>query len=321
MSPPPFSYRRLGLLVTAGALLAALVSGAVTVGLAEASGGPGVSEQTLTYCNEGGTPLHMNLFMPTGRKLPLPAVLQVHGGGWVSGHPMRALADSPILAGLVRSGIAVASVGYRLAPGARWPAQIRDVECAMRSLRAHAAELGIDPARIGAWGDSAGGQLVSLLGTAPHSYRYRGEPYRGETARPLAVVDEFGPVDLSAAVWGGALHRYIRATFGVEAGTPAPVLEAASPLLHVAPGDPPFLILQGTADHLVPFSQSVSFAAALRADRVPVRLVLVSGGGHGLLTPGEHPSPRWIAGAVVRFFVHQLAEGARTARPGPRARR
>lgn len=320
MSSPPLWYRRLGLLVTAGVVLAALVSGVLTVRFAEASGGAGVSEQTLTYCSEGGSRLHMNLFMPTGRKLPLPAVLQVHGGGWVSGHPMHFLADSPILAGLVRNGIAVASVGYRLAPGARWPAQIRDVECAMRSLRAHAALLGIDPTRIGAWGDSAGGQLVSLLGTAPQSYRYRDEPYAGEPVRPSAVVDEFGPVELSAPVWGRALQRYIRATFGVEAGTPAPVLEAASPLQHVAPGDPPFLILQGTADRLVPFSQSVDFAAALRADRVPVRLVLVSGGGHGLLTPGERPSPRWLDSLVVRYLVHELAPGTPAA-PGSRARR
>lgn len=302
------TLRRVRPLVTVGAaavgVLAASPSQTASASPPSRLAVPGA--HTITYCVQGGVSLAMTVFQPTGARRPAPVVLQVHGGGWERGTRMRSLSDSPILAGLVARGFVVASIDYRMAPRYRWPAEMQDVACAVRSLRAHAKELGIDPWRMGAWGSSAGGQLVSLLGTAPHAPGWSGGPYAKEPARVQAVADEFGPVNLTAPVFGGYVTRLVHTTFGVDPGENVAELTDASPTDLVARGDPPFIVLQGTADRLVPASQSKQFAARLRADRVPVRLVLVRGGQHGLGTPGEEPSGARLARDVVRFFIGVL---------------
>ena len=98
------------------------------------------------------------------------------------------------------------------------------------------------------------------------------------------------------------IHR----VFGAAPGTPSPVLTQASPITHVAAGDPPFLIVQGTDDQVVPMSQSEHFASQLRADDVPVEIVLVDGGRHGLETPGENPPPPAIASLITAYLVRTL---------------
>jgi acetyl esterase/lipase len=133
---------------------------------------------TVTYCTQHGTKLAMDLSAPpAGAVRPAPAVLYVHGGGFVLGDRKLGglgggLANAAgallpqLRAALNQRGFVVASIDYRLPPGSPWPAQLQDASCAVRFLRAHADALGIDPGRIGAWGSSAGGTLVSLLGLA-----------------------------------------------------------------------------------------------------------------------------------------------------------
>ena len=268
--------------------------------------------RTFTYCTVRGVALHMTIFEPARRSRPAPAVLQIHGGAWEHGHRVDALNQSVRVDvgslgthDLVSHGVVVASVSYLLAPKAPWPAQMQDVACAMRSLRAHAAAFGIDPNRIGVLGSSAGGQLASLLATDPNAPAWSGGPYAGISARPAALVDEYGPVDLTTPDFGHFMRTVLHTVFGSAAPASA-VLRAASPLHLVTPKDPPTLILQGTADPVVPPSQSVAFAAALRRAGVPVRLVLVQGGGHGLRTPGESPNPTALAATVTRFLLSEL---------------
>jgi acetyl esterase/lipase len=248
----------------------------------------------------------MTLFAPSTVGRARPAVLQVHGGGWQRGGRLLSLSQSGAAADLVGAGFVVASIDYRLAPENPWPDQIVDVKCAVRYLRAHAADLGIDPDRIAALGDSAGGQLVSLLGTTGSSTLWDAGPYPGVSSAVDAVVDEFGPADLTATDWPANSVAMIRRAFGAAPGSSSPVLSQASPLTHVAAGDPPFLIVQGTDDQVVPVSQSEHFAAQLRVDDVPVQLVLVDGGRHGLETPGENPSPPAIASLITSYLVQTL---------------
>lgn len=269
--------------------------------------------RTMTYCIVDGASLSMTVFEPAGASRPAPAVLQVHGGAWEHGHRLRSLTQSGSVntgslgaRGLVEHGFVVASIGYLLAPRFHWPDQIEDVACAMRSLRAHARQLGIDPSRIGALGSSAGGQLVSLLATDPNGPAWSSDPYQGYSARPDALVDEFGPVDLTATGFGPFMRGVIGNVFGVRPGASNPLLAAASPVAHVAAGDPPTLILQGTADTVVPAAQSELFAARLRSAHVPVGLVLVTAGPHGLRNPSEVPAPAALAAGVVSFFVRHL---------------
>jgi acetyl esterase/lipase len=248
----------------------------------------------------------MTLFRPPAEDREVPVVVQVHGGAWEHGTRWTSLNQSSALGGLVGSGIAVASIDYRLAPANPWPDQIEDVTCAVRFLRAHAGQLGIDPLRVGAWGSSAGGQLASLLATAPDMQQWKAGPYRGESGAVQAVVDEFGPADLAVSDWGSYVAGVIHTVFHTEPNRSSLVLEAASPLDHVAPGDPPFLILQGTEDHIVPANQSETLAQHLAAAHVPVKLVLVTGGMHGLETSGEHPSSAQLDADIVSYFVRTL---------------
>jgi acetyl esterase/lipase len=266
------------------------------------------SPTTMTYCTDGGQALAMTLFRPPTDDRLVPVVVQVHGGAWEHGTRWTSLSQSSALAGLVGSGIAVASIDYRLAPANPWPDQIEDVTCAVRFLRAHAWKFGIDPLRVGAWGSSAGGQLVSLLATTPETPLWKAGQYQREPSSVQAVVDEFGPADLAVSGWGSYVAGVIHTVFHAKPNGSSAVLEAASPLDHVSPGDPPFLILQGTHDHIVPADQSEALAQHLVAAHVPVKLVLVAGGTHGLETAGEHPSAAQLNADIVSYFVRILRQ-------------
>jgi acetyl esterase/lipase len=291
--------------VTAGVVLGLAVGG---LSLVEAIRGPAgaASGRTVTYCVEGGQPLAMTLFAPSTVGTSRPAVLEVHGGGWQHGSRMLSLSESGAATDLAGAGFVVASIDYRLAPANPWPDQIIDAKCAVRYLRAHADDLGIDPNRIAALGTSAGGQLVSLLGTTGSSALWDTGPYPDESSAVEAVVDEFGPADLDAGGWPAGSIAMIHRIFGAAPGTPSPVLAQASPVTHVAAGDPPFLIVQGTDDQVVPMTQSEQLAAQLRNDHIPVDLVMVDGGRHGLETPDENPSPPAIAALITSYLVQTL---------------
>jgi acetyl esterase/lipase len=142
----------------------------------------------------------------------------------------------------------------------------------VRWTRRHAADFGADPARIAALGASAGGHLAALLGTDPAD----------AASRVGAVIDFYGPTDLKALV--ASRPQTIVPVGLLLAGSPTgvPALDdAASPLRHVSPGDPPTLVVHGTDDDLIPLEQSRSFHEALRAAGVSSRLLVVDSARHG----------------------------------------
>ncbi|MGA8725783.1 MAG: alpha/beta hydrolase [Acidimicrobiales bacterium] len=246
-----------------------------------------------------------------------PAVLFVHGGDWMAGNLSESGFIDELRPALNRAGFVVAAINYRLAPKYKAPAQVEDTACAVRYLRAWAHTLGIDPNRIGAWGDSAGGQLVTLVASAPSSTGFFAGPYQQQTNRLQAVVDMYGIVDLPAeaaylrSLPGGdkIAASQITSIIGSSSTTDASDdLVRLSPMTYVGSGDPPFLILQGTADNIAPPSQSENLAARLREVGVPVQLVLVVGGQHGLETPGESPSESGLVNQVVAWFAGVLTK-------------
>src|SRR5712692_6733292 len=157
------------------------------------SGGRTDRAGKLTSCTVGRVALTMNVWLPQGGTTPHPLAVMVHGGGWEHGDAGPSNRLSLVESGLVGKGFVVASVNYRLAPQYVWPAQIEDVKCAIRYLRASAATYGIDPTRIGVWGGSAGGHLVAMLGTAGPSAGYDVGQYLDQSSAVQAVVDEWGP--------------------------------------------------------------------------------------------------------------------------------
>jgi acetyl esterase/lipase len=207
----------------------------------------------------------LDLYVPRGRG-PFPVIVHVHGGGWRTGDK----ADPRALIGistLIRKGYAVSSINYRLSTEAKFPAQIHDVKASVRWLRAHAAHYNLDADRIGALGESAGGHLVSLLGTANDIPELEGRElgYPEFSSRVQAVVDLFGPVDFLPAgkLSGDALSRMETELLGTPLWKRPDLVKQANPTTYITSDDPPFLIMHGTRDQLVPPQQSRDFHAAL----------------------------------------------------------
>lgn len=236
----------------------------------------------------------------------------IHGGGWSGGSSHLGAFYAQIESALVNRGITVASINYTLSGIAPWPAAIEDSTCAIRFLRAHAAEYQIDPARIAVYGDSAGGHLASMVGLTTPSDGFDGGQWSDQSSGVSAVVDLFGPADLTAKDWTTAAQRPVLAEFGAPLGSASPALMRASPVTHVSAGAPPFLIMHGVADNVVPVSQSQALAARLRSVNVPVTLVLVTNAGHefartgGLISP---TSPQIVA-QIVAFLTAKLGASA-----------
>lgn len=263
----------------------------------------------VAFCQPGGESLVMDLYFPAGDPDDrVPVALFFHGGGWIGGTEDES--GSAWLASLrgplVESGFLVASAEYRLAPTHQWPAQIEDAKCAVRFLRSRAVEYGLDAERIAAWGSSAGGHLAALLGTTEPGQFEGDGGHAGVSSQVSAVVDLWGPADLDdSAGWPLGTLGAFATVFGAD-GFDAPVLTEASPVEYVDPGDPPFLIVHGVDDDIVPVEQSVSLADALVASGVATELILVQNAGHGLLrtlfAPPRSPSLESVAVRIRTFF-------------------
>jgi acetyl esterase/lipase len=269
-------------------------------------GGTSSLERNITYCVADGVELKMDIYTPADGSDSLPALLYVHGGAWQKGDKSAAQ-DQPFLQALVEAGYLVAAVNYRLAPEYQFPAMIEDVKSAVRYLRANAGELGIDADHIGAWGGSAGGHLVSLLGVTDGDEGLEGDGgYLGVSSRIQAVVDMFGPTDLTVP-FDGRDAKLRAAVFGTTDES-ADILRIASPVTYVTPDDPPFLILQGTEDTTVPPSQSQALYDLLQAAGVESTLVMVQNAGHGLAPQAGtvEPSKDEQIRMIVAFFDQYL---------------
>ncbi len=215
---------------------------------------------------------------------PLPLIVYIHGGGWEAGDK----ADTGLLFELIKNGgWAGASIGYRLSQDQIWPAQIHDVKAALRWLGAHAQDHGIDPARIGLIGISAGGHLVSLLGTSQGVTELEGKVGKAGDSPTIACVVNFcGPANFITFPGKGSIidpERPGTAIFKLFGGPMSQHLAeatAASPVTYVSKDDPPFMHIHGTSDNLVPYSQAQEFDAALGKAGVPSILLTGEGGPH-----------------------------------------
>lgn len=219
-----------------------------------------------------------DLFLPQGVTAP-PVVLVIHGGGWVAGDRSSAAGLAKLIAS---HGVAAFNIDYRLAnaaqPDTRWPAQIVDAQLAIRWIRAHAAELGVDGARIGAVGDSAGAHLALLLGVLPQNVPGdQAGLWPGQSPNVSVVGDQFGPTDVaSLPAWARGTYP---ALFGSQAPAPGDVA-SMSPLPGITSKSAPVLIIQGDHDVVVPPAQSLMLQSALRRQGVHVDYIRYPG-DHG----------------------------------------
>jgi acetyl esterase/lipase len=224
----------------------------------------------------------VDLYLPKS-DTPLPLVIWVHGGGWEGGSKNGA---GPSL-DLLRKDYAVASINYRLSRHAVFPAQIEDCQAAVRWLRANAKEYNLDPDHFGAWGASAGGHLVALLGTCDDSTFPSKEGAKKCTCGVQAVCDWFGPSDFLH--WGALTvdnplaqrPSAISRLFGGTVPEKLDLAKRASPLTYVSKTSAPFLILHGDKDPLVPLQQGEVLHEALKKAGVDTTLHVIKGNGHG----------------------------------------
>ena len=256
----------------------------------------GVTEKDVTYCTMGGVALKMDVYYPSSNEAPWAVTMYVHGGGWSSGDKAQG-AGALEIPSLQGAGFLVVSVNYRLAPEYPFPAMIEDVKCAVRFLRANAEHFNLDPNRIGAYGGSAGGHLVNMLGVTDPGAGFDVGEYLEYSSRVQAVVDMFGPADLTVEFPGG----YGRLGDTVFGGLDAAL---ASPVTYVTSDDPPFLILQGDQDTTVPPEQSQIFYDWLVSANVPATLVMVKNAEHGFRPVGGaiDPTREQLTQMAVDFF-------------------
>ena len=233
-----------------------------------------------------GTSNLLDLYRPAKSGKPLPLVIWVHGGGW----ELFAKDPWPVIF-LVDKGYAVASINYRLSGEAKFPAQIHDCKAAVRFLRAKSHLYNLDPDRFAVWGSSAGGHLVALLGASNDVKELEGSigKYLKTSSRVQAVCDWCGPTDLVKFSEFRASYKGLDPDYPYQAvtrllgGPPNEMKEnanMANPITFVTPQAPPFLIMHGDLDNLVPLEQSQLMERALRKAGAPVELRIVPGKKH-----------------------------------------
>ncbi|MFF7333180.1 alpha/beta hydrolase fold domain-containing protein [Streptomyces sp. NPDC008150] len=225
---------------------------------------------------DGSRPLELDLWLPEGRPAgPLPVIVFVHGGAWRKGMRddlgprFRAWRPGPF-ARLARAGFAVACPDYRLSGEAPFPAQEDDLTEALRWLDGRGDELGLDMRRLVTWGESAGAHLAALLALST-----------GPQASGCVVW--YGPTDLTAAPAGTPEATLL----GGPAAERPELARAASPVARVTAGAPPFLVLHGTDDSLIPPAQGEALVAALQQAGAEAEFVPVPGADHLWVGPDD----------------------------------
>lgn len=246
-------------------------------------------KRDLAYAGTDNPRQKLDLFLPKKRATdkPLPAIVFIHGGGWKGGDKGAGAGN---VSRFVASGeYAGVSVGYRLTNEAQWPAQINDCKAAIRWIRGNAKEYNLDPDKIAVWGSSAGGHLVSMLGTSGDVKELEGNlgAFTSQSSRVSCVVNYYGPEDFVTMVtqqstMDRTTKDYPEALLiGARVQDAPDKAKAASPITYVSSDDPPFLTAHGTIDPLVPFDQAEELDAAMKKAGVSHLLIQMTNGGHG----------------------------------------
>jgi acetyl esterase/lipase len=261
----------------------------------------------LEYVPNGHARQKLDLYLPEKGEGRLPVIVWIHGGAWLAGSK-----DNCPAVPFVARGYAVASINYRLSQHAKFPAQIEDCKAAIRWLRANADKYHLDADHIGVWGASAGGHLVALLGTSGGVKELEGKDCNlDQSSSVQAVCDWFGPTDFlkiaEQAMPGSRLdHNSPDAPEAKLIGGPVQEnkekAQRANPIKYVSKDDPPFLIMHGNRDDVVPPGQSELLAEALKKAGVPVELRIIDGAGHGGPAFGSNENRK----RIMEFFEKHL---------------
>ena len=255
-------------------------------------------QRNIEYGRVGNVPLLLDACRPDGDG-PFPAVIIVHGGGWIGGH--REHSVRPLFEPLAKAGFAWFSISYRLATNLmQFGVAVQDVQTAIDHVRANARAYNIDPDRIAVLGESAGAHLASLaVERSPKDV--------------AAIVALYPPSDLvrlvrDARAIPDSIRQAVKAV-GMEQMILS-YLREMSPIEHIKPGLPPFLLVHGTLDGVVPYDQSMQMLTKLRGSGIEAELITVDGGGHGLRGWEMSPSLSGYRTKVIDWLRVHLRQNA-----------
>jgi acetyl esterase/lipase len=250
----------------------------------ECTADQGVMKTTVEYARVGETSLKLDFYRDQAVVKVSPLIVWVHGGAWRKG----SRASMPLEA-LVTRGYAIASVDYRLTPEAKFPANVHDIKGAIRYLRSHASELGVDPDHFVVAGSSAGGHLAALVGVSAGVDQLEGD-VGGNTdvsSDVQAIVSFFGASNLTTILDQSTPHGLsvrvpaLQLLLGDQPQNLPALARMASPVFHVDPSDPPLLLLHGDQDPQMPINQSHELQGAYARVSRPCEFIVVHGGIHG----------------------------------------
>ncbi len=257
----------------------------------------GASWKNLSYAADTLTGHRMDIYLPANDEKTYPVIVVIAGSAWF-GNDTKERAFTLIGSSLLRAGYAVVAINHRSSREATFPAQINDVKAAVRYIRANADRYRLNAANVGIAGNSSGGHLSAMMGTTRntdsltiggYSHFLEGDVGKYPDARSSveAVVDWYGPTDFQKMDGCGSEMHHDAPDSPESTIIGGPIQEndersaLANPITYVDPSDPPFLILHGDKDPLVPHCQSELLYDALQKAGVESQLVIVPGGGHG----------------------------------------
>lgn len=278
----------------------------------------------LVFSDDAERPRRLHVLRPAPLPdLPSPVIVWIFGGAFRAGNKEQDIAK---LLPFVQHGYCVVTIDYRLSSEALFPAQVHDCLCAVRYVRAHSTDLHINPAAIGVWGESSGGYLATMIGVGSGIVDLEGHAgWPNHASAVQAVCDWYGPTNFALMDRAGSSMRHDAPDSPESQLVGAPIQEVpdrvtrANPITYITPHRryPPFLIMHGDRDPLVPFNQSEILVHALRRQGVNVDFIPVINGGHG----GEMFTTDDVYDTVLRFFDthlrpshHSTADAAQAAR-------
>ncbi len=267
----------------------------------------------------GYRPMIVDIYMPPKKAGPKPLIMYVHGGGWVGGTTRNSGAHGNFpaaLAKLASEGFVVASLEYRLAGEARFPAQVQDTRAALRFLKDNAARYGIDPKRTGIWGGSAGAHLAGLAAYSCGVEEMDRDHKPDGRECVQAFVGWYGVYDFGALAASRPERRDQAGErlLGCDGKCPTEAYLAASPAFYIDSKDPPTLLIHGTEDKVVPISQSYLVEKELKAAGVPVESLYIPAVDHSFIgkTPADTRAATLQAtNATFDFFHAKLDKPAK----------
>lgn len=257
----------------------------------------------LPYAAPDSQVLRLDLFRPRSRKGPFPAIVFVHGGGYVAGGLGAKSQFWRQSVYLAERGFVAATIGWRRAPsdsssGARYPAALNDAQAAVRWLRAHSKEYNVDVQRIAIAGGSSGGHIAALVATNLWS----GADWSGASvdARVQAAVIFNGVLDVPGSRAGANLGEFLGKNYRADSA----LWKSASPTQHVTSQAAPFLLLHGTNDRSIPYAHAVEMQRRVRAVGVRAELFTADGADHGFFnsSPWYEPATKRMAEFLLEIL-------------------